>query len=346
MIWVRVLIALGGLAVAGYLVGSQGFDEVFHALRVAGWAGLVSMSLFHVVPTVLCAAAWRLLLRAFTPARLATFTWVRWVRDGLDSIVPILPVSGELIGIRLLALRGVAFADAGTVVDLTAELLGQVIFAVIGLALLIGTHPDAPHQLWVIGGVGLMLLMFVGFYIAQRKGLFRLIEHPIEWIRRRRRQRQLTSEAESGPASRADSGQESEANRPLHERILLVYAHHRAFAGSVALHVAAWLVSGVEAWIGLWFMGHPLGILEVVALEGLIYAIRSMTFFVPLGAGVQEGGYVFIGGLLGLSPDLALAVSLLKRGRDLCIGLPALLLWQMIEAFRVGRSSVPAQESD
>ncbi|HMJ49089.1 MAG TPA: hypothetical protein VK440_00755, partial [Burkholderiales bacterium] len=71
----------------------------------------------------------------------------------------------------------------------------------------------------------------------------------------------------------------------------------------------------------------------------LIYALKSLAFFVPLGAGVQEGGYVLIGGLLGLSPDLALAVSLLKRARDLIIGLPALLVWHHIERRNMARNS-------
>jgi hypothetical protein len=44
--------------------------------------------------------------------------------------------------------------------------------------------------------------------------------------------------------------------------------------------------------------------------------------------------------LFGLPPDIALALSLLKRGRDLTIGVPALLIWQGTEgrrALRTGR---------
>jgi len=35
--------------------------------------------------------------------------------------------------------------------------------------------------------------------------------------------------------------------------------------------------------------------------------------------------------LFGLPPEMALALSLLKRGRDLAIGIPALLAWQALE---------------
>ena len=52
---------------------------------------------------------------------------------------------------------------------------------------------------------------------------------------------------------------------------------------------------------------------------------------VPMAAGVQEGGYLLVGAAFGLPPDQALALSLLKRGRDLALGVPALLGWQVME---------------
>jgi hypothetical protein len=38
-----------------------------------------------------------------------------------------------------------------------------------------------------------------------------------------------------------------------------------------------------------------------------------------------------LGAIFGLPPEMALALSLLKRGRDLAIGIPALLAWQTLE---------------
>lgn len=70
-------------------------------------------------------------------------------------------------------------------------------------------------------------------------------------------------------------------------------------------------------------MGVSLDIAAVLALESLLSAIRSVAFIVPNSIGVQEGAYVMLGTTLGLSPDFALALSLLKRGRDLVVGIPA-----------------------
>jgi hypothetical protein len=48
---------------------------------------------------------------------------------------------------------------------------------------------------------------------------------------------------------------------------------------------------------------------------------------------------VLIGASFGLTPEMALALSLLKRARDLTIGLPALGIWQVVEGGRLWRQS-------
>ena len=327
----RVVIAALGLAAAAYLVFAEGAGAVFGALSIAGWGGLGTITLFHVIPTLLCGIAWWLLLRTRAAEGWFAFSWLRWIRDGIDGVLPILPVSGELVGTRLLSQRGVRLAGASVVVDLTAELLGQMLFALIGFALLLAYHPGVPFKLWITLGILVMMIEFVGFLIAQKKGLFRLIERPLDWLRGRR-----------PPA-------ETDAERSLHAGILFLYEDMPAFAGCIALHFVAWIVGAFEGWLALRFMGQAWSLTDVLAIEGLVYAVRSVAFFVPLGAGVQEGGYVLIGALIGLPPDLALAVSLMKRGRDIVIGTPALVFWQLLEAYRLrhgGRPNLPAGAAD
>ena len=66
-------------------------------------------------------------------------------------------------------------------------------------------------------------------------------------------------------------------------------------------------------------------------LKSLTGALRGAAFVVPSGWGVQEAGYVVLGGLIGLSPELMLAVSLATRARELLIGVPGLIAWQVAE---------------
>jgi glycosyltransferase 2 family protein len=310
----RLLIALTGLGLGTYLVIGYGWKDVLRALQAVSWAGLAGITLFHGLPTLLCGLAWWVLLRPHSDDKWFPYFWLRWIRGSIDGVVPVLPLSGELVATRILSLRRTAFAGAGIVVDLAAELIGQLLFAILGFALLITSHPASRHLALIAVGIGVMTVQFGGFFVAQKKGLFRIVEHPLDWIRRRRRQ------------------PESKADRTLHDQILQIHAHHRAVLVSILLHLGAWAAGATEAWIGLRLMGYPLTIPAALILESLVSAARGVIFFVPLNAGIQEGAYVLIGSLLGLPADLALALSLLKRARDLIKGVPALLMWQLIES--------------
>jgi putative membrane protein len=317
----RLLVTLIGLGLGASLVVSYGWKDVLRALQAVSWAGLAGITLFHALPTLLCGLAWWVLLRPHSDEKWFLYFWLRWIRGSIDGVVPVLPLSGELVASRILGLRRTAFVGAGIVVDLTAELIGQLLFAILGFALLVMSHPASRHLALIALGIAIMTVQFGGFFVAQKKGLFRIVEHPLDWIRRRRRI------------------PESKADRTLHDQILQIHAHHRTVITSILLHLVAWVVGAMEAWIGLRLMGYPLTIADALILESLVAAARGVLFFVPLNAGIQEGAYVLIGGLLGLPADLALALSLLKRARDLIKGVPALLMWQFIESTELPRPS-------
>ena len=114
----------------------------------------------------------------------------------------------------------------------------------------------------------------------------------------------------------------------IHDQLTALYARRSKFWAATAVHLLAWLAPTVEAWIALVIIGHPLAWGDVLILESVIYAVRASAFVVPAAVGVQEGAYVLVGTLLGLPPDVALALALIKRGRELCMGLPAILAWQ------------------
>jgi hypothetical protein len=72
----------------------------------------------------------------------------------------------------------------------------------------------------------------------------------------------------------------------------------------------------------------------VAAMESLLLAVRNAAFMVPAALGVQEGAYLLLAPLLGLPASTVIALSLLKRGRDVAIGVPALVSWQLLEVRR------------
>jgi hypothetical protein len=72
----------------------------------------------------------------------------------------------------------------------------------------------------------------------------------------------------------------------------------------------------------------------VMAIESLVYATKSAGFIVPNALGVQEAAYAMLAPLFGVGAEFGLAVSLLKRARDIAVGVPILLIWQAVEGQR------------
>ena len=66
-------------------------------------------------------------------------------------------------------------------------------------------------------------------------------------------------------------------------------------------------------------------------LESLGQLMRSVGFVLPGGLGAQEGGIVAGGLILGVGPELALAVALIKRARELAYGVPGLVTWSLVD---------------
>ncbi len=92
-----------------------------------------------------------------------------------------------------------------------------------------------------------------------------------------------------------------------------------------------WLAGVGEVWLALYFLGHPVTLVEALILESLGQAVRSAGFAIPGALGVQEGGLLVLGALVGLPGEVAIGLSLVKRARELTLGLPGLAAWQVAE---------------
>jgi hypothetical protein len=66
-------------------------------------------------------------------------------------------------------------------------------------------------------------------------------------------------------------------------------------------------------------------------------------FFVPGALGVQEGGFLLVGTVLGLNPQICLALAGARRFRDIIVFLPGLVAWQVAE-WR-GKRRAPAESA-
>lgn len=313
------LATLAGLFLLVGLIAYYGFGGVAEALVRAGWLGVLAVAAYHLVPLFCSAMGWRALMTAMWPVKPWTVIWARFVREGAGNLLPVMQVGGEVIGARVLTIHGAraGVAGAGVVVDLTVEVMTQFLFTLLGVGfLLFGPH-DSGGAYWLIVGLAIALPLLVGFYIAQHWGLFRLLENFLE--RMAERWRWVQDMKISG----------------LHNAIKDIYADHRAVAASAFFHTMSWVTGAGEIWIALQFMDAPINFREALIMESLYQAVRAVGFAIPGALGVQEGGFILVGGLLGLGPDVSLALSLIKRARDLILGVPALIGWHFFEGRRL-----------
>lgn len=313
------LATLAGLVLLVGLIAYNGFAGVARALISAGWIGILAASLYHIVPLIFSSLGWRAVLSSAWRAPPLLFLWVRLVREAVSNLLPVAQIGGEVVAARVLTFHGAraGVAGASVVVDLTVEIMTQLLFTVVGAAFLLsGTH-DGGTVYWLIAGIAIAAPVLLSFFAAQHWGLFKLLEDFLERM----------AEKWSWVKHLSVAG--------LHATIKALYRDRRGVTAGACSHMLSWILGSGEIWIALHFMGNPVNFREALILESLSQAVRSVGFVIPGALGVQEGGFLLVGGLLGLGPDLSLALSLVKRARDVLLGVPALAGWHFLEGRRV-----------
>jgi len=230
------------------------------------------------------------------------------VRDAAGEVLPFSQLGGIVIGVRALILRGIPApnAFASSIVDVTTEMMAQIVFILIGVALFRGGLPSA-----TVAGIVFVLAGSVAFIVLQRRGLA---------IAEKLAERFLPAVAHQ--------------TKTFHEQVAHIYEHPSRLAASAAIHLVGWLASAIGIWITIRLIGGHIDVAGCVAIEAILCALRSAAVVVPGALGVQEAGYALLLPLFGLPAEMGLAVSLLKRAREIAIGAPALLMWQGLEGRR------------
>jgi glycosyltransferase 2 family protein len=311
------LAALVGLVLIAGLVAHFGFGAVARSLAAVGWAGFAAVCLIHIALIVVMGVAWGALLPRTSSWVLI---WGRLVRDSGSELLPLSQVGGYVLGARAITLAGISgtIAAASTIVDVTLELFAQLVYTALALFWLLHFRYDAGVMTPAVIGLAVAGLLASAFLTVQRCGLG-LFNRFTRIVGR--------GWAEKTAASAA----------ALHVVLNGIYRRQPRVWASFLLHLVCWIAGGLEAWVALRLADASLGFLTVLVIESLLYAARSAAFVVPNAVGVQEGAYILLGASFGLTPEMALALSLLKRARDLAIGLPALAAWQLLEGGRLLR---------
>lgn len=315
------IMLLTGVALFTAVLAWQGLSAITQALAAAGW-GLAAVTAWHLVPLVIDSYAWWILFRRPRPGMIR-IVWARWIGESINYLLPVAQIGGDIVKARLLIKHGLKAAETGAtvVVDLTLSALTQMLFGVLGLVLLL-ILIDRPAVAWGAAlGIGVMLVMLAFFYKLQRGGLFGALAGLVKRIGGGREWLDFVGGAQS-----------------LDAAIDALYARPWTVVCAFVWRWIGWVAGVGEVWLGLYFLGHPVGLADAVMLEALGQAIRGAAFFIPGALGVQEGGFMLLAGLIGLDAHTGLALSLVKRVRELALGVPGLVAWQWAEGRLVARA--------
>jgi putative membrane protein len=316
------MLLLAGIAIAGLLGFWYGYASVLAAVLSAGWAGFGLLVLWQFVLFVPLGLGWASVAGAVAKRPLWVWLWGRLIRDAATAALPLAQLGGFAAGARAVTLAGVSWpqAAAATIVDVTAEVLGQIAFAALGLCLMIARRPGSAIAIPVAAGLGVGLTV-MGLVVWLQLGGARLFTSL---------GRRIAGEGFGAAGSSfalVQTGLEA------------IYRRPGRMAAAVALHLLGWFGTAVGGYLAYRLLGADIGFIDALAIEGLLHAVLAVAFAVPGAWGVQEAAYAALGAAFGVPAELSLAVSLIRRARDLAIALPALLVWQGLEWRRVSANS-------
>jgi len=299
-----------GLAGAIGLISWQGFETVSQALEALG-AGVLLLPLIYAPHYFGAAGSWAL---NFPDGRRPPFPKILraiWVGIAVETLMPLGGLVAEVVKARLLIRSGTRASDAASlaVVDITVQIVVLIFWALLGFTALVITGPQET-LFWPITLGGSFLALSAGAMLYAQYNLAQLGA------------RMLRSPRWQGLAANAQH---------LDQTIRAIYARPLRIAGACAIRCATRGLMAVEIWVAAWLMHNPITPSDAVMFIGIICTLRAAAFVVPGGWGLQEGAYVVLGQMIGLEPEIALALSLASRARELMTGVPALLTWQLIE---------------
>lgn len=321
-------LGIAGAALFIAVIVHQDLSKVGEAFAAAGWAIVAVVAWHFAVPVVLDTLAWWVLFPRADRLPLRQMLWMRWIGESVSTLVPSAAVGGDMVRARLAAIKGGAPLPvaAGTVlVDLTLGVFTQALFTVIGVVLLVSVTGQKNFVRPTLIGTFIGVLGVAGFYFVQRAGMFRFLA-------------KLLARMASSPEWQSLV----EGGETLDQTVRVLYARRKAVIACCAWTILSLVLGSGEIWIALRALDLHATIANAVILQSMVLTVRSAAFAVPAGLGVQETGYYFVGQLLGIPDYLAITLALIARVRELALGIPGVIAWQLIEARRLWRARLAA----
>ena len=310
--------AMVGVALLVLLAVRIDLAAMVHVLTLAGWPllWLLPYRAFYFLPYAL---GWAILLRGVkgaSNAGLGYLFWVATVREAIDRLLPVASVGGGVVGVRLLRWRGLPAAQVGAsiIVEILLTLFAIYLFFVVGVLLLFhGADGIREHSRLLLALVATLPVPLGTAWLLRYGSRFLL--------------------------GLVGANSLSENVASLDRAIRAILGRHRALLVTGLLQFVGVLSGSFEIWFVLRLFDHPVDWRAAIVVESLTQAVRHIAFVIPAGLGVQEAALVVFGRTFGIDAELALAVSMAKRVREVLLGVASLLSWQWMEGRQIHKES-------
>jgi putative membrane protein len=341
---VGIVVWCAGIAACIALAVWSGLDDIGQAVASVGWWGMAGVALTRTATVTIAGTGWWLLFPGGRPTdprdqrfkdgallkdgvlrqgpmcalpfRIAVL--LRFIREAVNSLLPLTQVGGDIVSARLLTFWGVpgALGAASLIVDVLMQASTQFVFAALGIMTLIALGTNTTVAMAAATSLAVAAPLLTGFYVAQRRWGHRILHVVLG---------RLKSDGNWGMLGTLDA---------VYENLSAIYASRSGLLAASLVHLTGWLVGVGEVLIVLRCMGLPATVAEALVIESLIQAVRGAAFAVPSALGAQEAGLILLCGLFQIPADQALALSFIKRAADLAIGVPGLVALQILEGKR------------
>ncbi|MCF8724617.1 putative membrane protein [Nitrospina gracilis] len=328
----KPLFFLFGVGLFAWAVSTVDFKDVTHHLLDMGW-GFLLIFLAYGLVAYFDARSWQFAFKPEEVKRLTTFAlWkVRTIGESFNAITPFGSLGGEPVKAHFLKEQyGLGYKQglASQVVARTTLMLSLLLFMIPGTVFLFLTDGiDETFKNGSAAGLITFSVLIILFLLFQTTGCLSIL---VGWFDR------------TFPKSEA---------RPAVDHLLQLCnmmsgyyrEHHTLCFKSIWYGWLGWVAGVIELYFTLYFLGVELSWMELWTIEAILQLVRVGSFFIPVSLGAQEAGLVVIFMSMGMSGPLGLAVSLVRRIRELIwIGLGLLLGGSA--AFKPMR--IPAESSE
>ncbi len=304
-----------GLAVMTGLIAWQGLGDVSDIILASGWPILLVPLAWS--PTVfLGTLSWQLLFAADRQPPYRQLFMALWMGRSINTLLPVASLGGEVVKARMLILWGYpkAEASASVVVDKTVQVFGTIIWGLIGVLLLVHYSVEQDLVAAALTGFAVLGAGAAGFVMVQKIGIASAMVKSAHRVTKA----DMFETMKDG-ASQVDTCVRETYARP--KRLIL----------ATLWRTITLLLQTAEVWAAAYVLGHPITVMEAMFLKSMTSTLSDVAFIIPNAYGIQEGAFVVLGAMIGLPPDLMLAVSLSIRIRELIVDIPGLAIWQHAE---------------